>query len=513
MLSKAAAAAPSPERAGFHGKGLSMAEKLSRGKNCASSEPRPLGNLAKIPAAAGLEAPTDIASLVDFLSLVLDNVYSGIIVCGIDCRIVFMNKVYGELLGVDPNLTVGDPLDKYFPNTRMPKVLSSGRSELGARCSLQTETPMLVNRIPLKIKGQVVGVILQTIFRDFKAMTDLISRLNLLENEVKYYKTGLDRVLSALYTFDSIIGDSKAIAKVKEVAGKYAQTKAPVLITGPTGTGKELFAHAVHNASPRASAPFVCVNCAAIPRELLESELFGYEKGAFTGASSKGKVGQIQLANGGTLFLDEIGELNVKAQVKLLRVLETKMLERLGGVKPQKVDFRLVAATNRDLKGMMDRSEFRDDLYYRLSTMSVNIPPLSKRDGDISLLARHFLSSIDHPELRFSPQALVALNSYGWPGNVRELKNVIERAVSLTDGGVIGLEQLPAELLKVDRGPQQVSGLSDSLLVDEMAWYEKTVLERSLGLNKGNMSKTAKILGISRSTLYDKCRRHGILDS
>ena len=277
-----------------------------------------------------LSGAADLGDLVDFLSLVLDNVYSGIIVCDSDCRIVFMNRVYGELLGTDPKAAVGDYLDKYFPHTRMPQVLSTGRSELAQRCSLKTDMPMLVNRIPLSIKGQVVGVILQTIFRDYTAMTDLISRLQGLESEVKYYKKGLNRLLSPLYSFKNIVGSSPVLAGVKAVAAKYARTEAPVLITGATGTGKEMFAHAVHSASPRSAGPFVCVNCAAIPRELLESELFGYESGAFTGASRKGKVGQIQLAHLGTLFLDEIGELSPKAQATLLRVLETKMLERLG---------------------------------------------------------------------------------------------------------------------------------------------------------------------------------------
>ncbi len=459
----------------------------------------------------GMESPSDIGGLVDFLSLVLDNVYSGIIVCDTDCRILFMNRVYGELLGTDPQKAVGDPLEKYFPHTRMPQVLSSGRTELGQRCSLKTDMPMLVNRIPLKIKGRVVGVILQTIFRDFQAMTDLMSRLTSLESELRRYKKGLDRVLSPLYSFDSIIGQSRAIREVKQVAARYARTEAPVLITGPTGTGKEMFAHAVHAASPRAGGPFVCVNCAAIPRELLESELFGYESGAFTGASRKGKVGQIQLAHRGTLFLDEIGELSTKAQVKLLRVLENKKLERLGGVKPVQVDFRLVAATNRDLRGMMRRGEFRDDMYYRLSTMSVEIPPLHQRSQDIPLLVRHFLAALDRPEMEVSPEAMAALGSYTWPGNVRELKNVIERAVSLADEQLIDLEHLPREVLQMGCGDQALSGTSDSLLAEEMARFERGILERALSLNRGNMSKTAKILGISRSTLYEKCRRHGLL--
>jgi transcriptional regulator with PAS, ATPase and Fis domain len=381
-----------------------MGQDLSKERACAADQQPTPGGL-ETQALRGLNEAADLGGLVDFLSLVLDNVYSGIIVCDTDCRIVFMNRVYADLLGTDPRQAVGDSLNKYFPNSRMPQVLTTGRSELGQRCSLNTDMPMLVNRIPLKIKGKVVGVILQTIFRDYKAMTDLISRLKDLEQEVKYYKKGLDQVLSPLYSFDSIIGASPALTEVKAVAAKYARTEAPVLITGATGTGKEMFAHAVHAASPRAKGPFVCVNCAAIPRELLESELFGYESGAFTGASKKGKVGQIQLANGGTLFLDEIGELSTKAQVKLLRVLETKMLERLGGVKPVRVDFRLVAATNRDLKQMMSRGEFRDDLYYRLNTMAVQIPSLSQRTEDLGLLVRHFLAAMDRPEIGISPQA------------------------------------------------------------------------------------------------------------
>ncbi|BEQ13615.1 sigma-54 interaction domain-containing protein [Desulfoferula mesophila] len=460
-----------------------------------------------------LSGAADLGDLVDFLALVLDNVYSGIIVCDSDCRIVFMNRVYGELLGADPKAAVGDYLDKYFPHTRMPQVLSTGRSELAQRCSLKTDMPMLVNRIPLRIKGQVVGVILQTIFRDYTAMTDLISRLQGLESEVKYYKKGLDRLLSPLYGFNNILGSSPLLAGVKAVAAKYARTEAPVLITGATGTGKEMFAHAVHRSSPRAAGPFVCVNCAAIPRELLESELFGYESGAFTGASRKGKVGQIQLAHTGTLFLDEIGELSPKAQATLLRVLETKTLERLGGVKRVAVDFRLVAATNRDLKEMMSRGEFRDDLYYRLSTMAVEIPALSRRREDVPVLVAHFLTALEHPQTEVGLQAMEALQNYAWPGNVRELKNVIERAVSLSEGRRIDLEHLPREILTSDLEERQVCENPDTTLAEQMACFEKRVMEHALAFNKGNMTKTAKMLGISRSTLYEKCRRYDLGDT
>jgi len=489
-----------------------MNQENGKDRFCAVA--RPSGNKGMAGSAMRvLSGAADLGDLVDFLSLVLDNVYSGIIVCDSDCRIVFMNRVYGDLLGTDPKAAVGDYLDKYFPHTRMPQVLSTGRSELAQRCSLKTDMPMLVNRIPLRVKDQVVGVILQTIFRDYTAMTDLISRLQGLESEVKYYKKGLNRLLSPLYSFKSIMGSSPLLAGVKAVAAKYARTEAPVLITGATGTGKEMFAHAVHGASPRSSGPFVCVNCAAIPRELLESELFGYESGAFTGASRKGKVGQIQLAHLGTLFLDEIGELSPKAQATLLRVLETKMLERLGGVKQVAVDFRLVAATNRDLREMMSRGEFRDDLYYRLNTMAVEIPPLSQRGEDIPLLVRHFLVALDHPETEVSPQAMEALQNYPWPGNVRELKNVIERAVSLSEGRMVDLEHLPREIIKAPSDEPQVCENPDSPLSEQVACFEKRVLEHALALNQGNMTKTAKMLGVSRSTLYEKCRRYDLAET
>ncbi len=468
-------------------------------------------NIDSLEEIVGTSEFDDIDSLVDFFSLILDNVYSGIIVCNLDCRIVFMNKVYADLLRVDPKAAIGHSLNKYFPHTRMPQIIQSGRTELGQRCSLNTELPMLVNRIPLKTKGKLVGVILQTVFRDYKAMTDLMSRFKALESEAKQYKKGLERVLRPLYDMDSIIGKSKVIRDLKELVFKYAQTDSPVFITGPTGTGKEMLAHAVHTASSRTSGPFVCVNCAAIPRDLLESELFGYTSGAFTGAKREGKVGQIQLAHMGTLFLDEIGELSVDAQVKLLRVLETKLLDRLGGTRPMPVDFRLVAATNRDLREMMRHGKFRDDLYYRLSTMSVEIPSLNKRTGDIDLLVKHFLSVLDRSETQVSPEARKVLNTYNWPGNVRQLRNVIERAVSLAEKGVIEPEHLPAEIDQDCIDSDRLYGFSDTSLADEMARFEKALLERALSMNNGVMSKTAKKLNISRSTLYEKCRKHGVM--
>lgn len=462
--------------------------------------------LAKVSA----EIPADPNELVDFLEMILNNVYSGIIVTDRQARIIFMNQVYSELLGVDRNQAVGRLIKDFFPSSRLNRVMDSGQAELGQRCSLRTETPLLVNRIPLRQKSRVTGAIIQTVFKDYRHFTDLLTRLKLLEREASYYKKGLNSVLSARYTFRSIVGQSRSIKEVKALTAKYASSDSPVLVVGNTGTGKELFSHAVHSASPRKNGPFVCLNCAAIPKELLESELFGYESGAFTGALKKGKPGQIELAKNGTLYLDEIGDLPLSAQAKLLRVLDTKMLDKLGGVQAIHVDFRLVAATNRDLADMIKKRRFRADLFYRLNTMTVSVPPLKARVDDIPLLVEKFLEGLDCSKKKLSAKALNALMSYHWPGNVRELKNVVERAVSLVEGEVIDLEQLPCEVIQNECGPKRKSGSPDTFLSYEVTEFEKAFIAERLVINRGNMSRTSKSLGISRSTLYEKCSKYNL---
>ncbi len=458
-------------------------------------------------------SPEDVLSVVEFLGLVLDNVYSGIIVCNVDCRIIFMNQIYADLLKVDRKQVVGKHIKEYFPYSRLAHVLASGKPEFGQKCSLKTDAVLLVNRIPLQSKGRTVGIILQTIFRDYKDFTDLVTKLNLLEREVMYQKRALESVLSPRYTFDSIIGDSQAINDAKTLAGRFAQTDSPILLLGATGTGKELFAHSIHAASGRSQGPFVCLNCAAVPKDLLESELFGYASGAFTGARKEGKPGQIELANGGTLYLDEIAELPLNAQAKLLRVVEDKVVSKLGTVKSHEVDFRLVAATNRDLREMMKRGEFRDDFYYRLSTMISRIPNLSQRVEDIPILVRYFLRNAGKEGFRVTDEAMAVLENHDWPGNVRELKSVIDSALSLTDGNHVDVEHLSPEVLGLSCISRPLSGIPDSRLADEVARFEKTILARAIKLTGGNMSKAAKILGISRSTLYEKSRKHQLVSA
>jgi transcriptional regulator with PAS, ATPase and Fis domain len=463
------------------------------------------------PITSARQPLTRIPELVEFMGMVLNNVYSGIIVCDTECRIIFMNEVYADLLKVDRHKVVGEHIKEYFPHSRLSQVLATGMPEIGQKCSFRTDTVLLVNRIPLKTNGKTVGVILQTIFRDYKDFRDLVTKLNLLERAVKYQKLALEVAFSPIYNFDSIIGESNAIKGAKTLANKFAKTDSPVLIMGATGTGKELFAHAIHSASGRSGGPFVCVNCASVPKDLLESELFGYETGAFTGAKSGGKPGRIELADGGTLFLDEIGELPLNAQAKLLRVTENKVLDRIGGTRSSRVDFRLVAATNRDLQAMINSGEFRDDLYYRLNTMIVEIPRLSQRPEDIPILAKHFLRVAERIDINLSSRALAALETYDWPGNVRELKSVIDRALSLAENSVIDVEQLTTKVLGLTCGSNELSGNPYNRLSEEMALFEKTVLARAIKLTSGNMSRASKLLGISRSTLYEKCQKHNLV--
>jgi len=454
---------------------------------------------------------SELKYLVDSLELILNNVYSGIIFCDKECNILFMNQVYAELLGIDRNKAVGKPITEFFPQSRLPYVLKTGEPELGQRCSLKGEIPFLVNRIPIKRRGETIGIILHTIFKDYAKFKDLVARLNLLETKVSYYKRELKSLLSARHTFADIRGQSKIIVEAKKISAKYAETDAPVLLLGATGTGKELFAHAIHMESKRERGPFVCVNCAAIPKDLLESELFGYAPGAFTGAQQKGKAGKIELAHKGTLFLDEMGDLPLNAQAKLLRVLEGKMLERLGDLKSIEVDFRLIAATNKDLRGMISRNEFREELFYRLNTMTVHIPALSETRDDIPLLVSHFLESAGKPGIHYTANAMDILQRYSWPGNIRELKNVVERAVSLIDGNVIDVEHLPSEIVTLPHRNLRTSDSPNTLLSEQLFRCEYNILMEALKLTKGNMAKTARFLGISRSTLYEKCKKHNLL--
>ena len=338
----------------------------------------------------------------NLLELAMSSLPTGLFICDRDGIIRFINDAYANYLRVRPEDAMGRHITDFIPDSGIPAVIASGEPELGAWRSIQgSERKILVNRIPLRDQdGHVIGAFSLTLFDTPEQMQALLQRVDFLDKKVNSYARRIKSALRASHTINSILGNSPAITAFKSYLLRYARTESPVLILGATGTGKELAASAIHMASNRPDGPFVSINCAAIPKELFESEVFGYVPGAFSGAHKDGKIGQIELADQGTLFLDEVGDLPLHAQVKLLRVLEEKTLSRLGSSQPRAVDFRLVAATNRDLKKMIAAGTFREDLYYRINPMTLNLPPLSERVEDIPLIVRDVLNRMGGERVR-----------------------------------------------------------------------------------------------------------------
>ncbi|HXE57215.1 MAG TPA: sigma-54 dependent transcriptional regulator [Gemmatimonadales bacterium] len=307
---------------------------------------------------------------------------------------------------------------------------------------------------------------------------------------------------------DEMVGQSAALAQVRQLIAQVAPTEARVLVTGESGTGKELVAAAIHRASRRARGPFVTVNCAAIPRELVESEMFGHERGAFTGAAER-RLGRFELADGGTLFLDEVGDLNHEAQAKLLRTLETGVLQRLGAEQPTQVDVRVIAATNRRLDHAVSTGAFREDLFFRLNIFPIHLPPLRQRLEDLPLLVSHLAARVrpGHPQ-RYTPEALALLRSYHWPGNIRELANVVER-LGILCGDVVDEEGVKLVLPRRQAGTEARAG--DLPLAEALDQYERSLIADALGRAGGNVTEAARLLRTDRANLYRRMKRLGLV--
>ncbi|NLJ45737.1 MAG: sigma-54-dependent Fis family transcriptional regulator [Treponema sp.] len=336
----------------------------------------------------------------------------------------------------------------------------------------------------------------------------LLVRRALESRELERQNQELQREIESQKRISSIIGRSPEMKRIFDLIRRVAPTKASVLITGESGVGKELIADALHNLSPRADKPFIKVHCAALAESLLESELFGHEKGAFTGATGR-KRGRFELAHEGTLFLDEIGEINQNVQIKILRVLQERKFERVGGEETLEVDVRVIAATNRDLKAEIEKGTFREDLYYRLNVVNIHVPPLRERKDDIPLLAGAFLREFSEENGKslegFDPKVRAAFFAYSWPGNVRELRNCVESAVVLARGSVVSLEDLPPGIREAQED-DTVRIPSGSTLAEA----EKILIRETLAAQGGNKSRTAEILGIGRKTLYQKLQEYGL---
>ena len=471
--------------------------------------------------------------------LILDSLPMGVLFCDRDGVIRFVNKAYADLLGEAPDALLGRDITDVIPHSRAQVVMREDRPEMGELCQLGpgSAQPVVVNRIPVRDSaGQVAGMVSQALFNDPQELQRLSAKIERLDRKISHYKRRIQASLAPQHSLASILGESPVMRLLKRQAQSYARLDEPVLILGATGAGKELFAHALHAESPRAEGPFVCINCAAIPKDLFESELFGYARGAFSGARQDGKIGQIELADKGTLFLDEIGEMPPEIQAKLLRVLESRTVCRVGSVTPHAVDFRLVAATNRHMAAMLHAGSFREDLYYRINTFVLEIPPLCDRAEDIPLIARHTLARMGLEQVRFSPRAEAAMLAFSWPGNVRQLHNAVVHAATMRQGEVIEVEDFPPETLPgmASRGGpaagprgwalQTAPGASgqghyqdysaragaEVELGGIMADAEALAIRKALAAHGGNVSATARTLGIARATLYTKLARHGI---
>ncbi|MEW6184123.1 MAG: sigma 54-interacting transcriptional regulator [Thermodesulfobacteriota bacterium] len=452
---------------------------------------------------------SDPVEKVHFFEAVLDNMHNGVMIVDPEGKIIFFSKTYGKFLGIDPGEVIGKHCREVVPSTRMDIVAQTGKAEINQTQRIAGQE-MIVQRIPIEKNGKVIGVFGQIIFTDVRDVQTLARKLNVLESKVEFYEKELESLRSSKYTFKDIVGESTAINEVKGLALKASNTNSPVLLLGESGTGKELFAHAIHFASRRRPFPFIRLNCAAIPKDLLEAELFGYEPGAFTGAGSKGKPGKFELAHRGTIFLDEISDLPLEMQPKLLRVLEEKEVERIGGNQITKVDFRLIAATGENLARAVKQGKFRKDLFYRLSVIPLTIPPLRERRGDIPLVACHLTKRINKEMgvhvTEISPEVLNIFQNYDWTGNVREMANLLERILSTIDSNVIKLHHLP--IFFQNKASELIKRDTFTYLKHLKEETEKEALVYAIQVSKNNKNQAAKLLGIHRTALYQKLKKY-----
>lgn len=444
------------------------------------------------------------------LAQALDALDEWVVVVDAEARITFLNQPYAHFLGLKRDEVYGRRVTEVIENTQMHRVVESGQPEL-SRLQEVRGRHMIANRYPIREGGKVVGGIGTVLFHDTHEWRQMNTQIKALVSELDFYRRALDKEQTgARFHLNDLIGRSPQIQKVNEKIKKVAAGDASVLIRGESGTGKELYAHALHLLSERSRGPFIKINCAAIPENLLEAELFGYEEGAFTGAKKGGKQGKFQLADGGTLFLDEIGDMPLSMQAKLLRVLQDREVEAVGSNRLVKVDVRLVTATHQPLEKRVELGEFREDLYYRINVVSVELPPLRERREDIPALAEHFLSRLANRTGRRAPkltaQALTRMLEYAWPGNVREMENAIESAFYLSQGHKISLQALPSSLMEGMEVSEPV--VYRGTLKERLGEAEKQILEEALVACDGNRLLAAKLLGISKTTLYDKLAKH-----
>lgn len=452
--------------------------------------------------------------LIEALIPMFEEASAGAIAVGRDNRITWINASYSDLLGFEsPSSVIGRLVRDVIPHTRMPEVVETGKPLLLDIMEHQNQQ-FVVSRLPFFDEdGEIVGAVAFVLYDDLQPLTPLVSKFRRLHQDLAAARKALaKKTRGTRYSLGDFVGASPASLEVKRRARLAAGRDMPVLLLGETGTGKEVLAQAIHTVSGRAEKPFVGVNVAAIPDNLLEAEFFGVAPGAYTGADRRTRDGKFQLANGGTLFLDEVGDMPLPLQAKLLRALQEGEIEPLGSNKVVSVDVRVIAATSRNLETMMAEGSFRSDLYYRLNVLEIPIPPLRERLADLGVLCEALLEDIcDGLEIRgeITDAAVSALGGYDWPGNIRELRNVLERALTMgEDNGLLDADAIFKVLPRNGSRPQSsLSPRPVRPLAQVMAEAEAQAIESALVACRGNRTRAAKLLGISRSVLYEKLAR------
>ncbi|MDW7672737.1 MAG: sigma 54-interacting transcriptional regulator [Bacillota bacterium] len=451
------------------------------------------------------------AAKAEQFKTILDYAHEGIVAVDANGIITFFNPVAGRILGLQKEQVIGQPAARVIQNTGFPRVLQSGEPWKEAFQEVNNTT-IITNRIPIFVNGKLEGAV---------ATFQEVSELQYLEQKARRQLS--TRGHFAHYSFSNVLGTSEEIQTCLAQAQKYAVVNSTILMIGETGTGKEIFAHAIHNASKRHDKPFVAVNCAALPDTLLESELFGYDEGAFTGALKGGKQGLFEIAHQGTIFLDEIPEMTPRVQSELLRVLEQHEVTRIGGNSVIPVNVRVIAATNRNLRKLVQEGRFREDLFHRLNVLRLEIPPLRNRKEDIPVLASSFLLEVSRKHHGFSasfhPQAYKVLQQHEWSGNIRELKNTVERACVLHAERLITADHVKEAMVEMGTGEYPVKELQQG--TDEPFFRKQPDQEADNGLNQeqqilraleragGSKTKAAEELGIGRTTLWRKLQKMG----
>lgn len=453
----------------------------------------------------------------DITKLIIDHL-DGVVITDPQGRYVYVNEAWSDMMGgIKLEDIKGKFVHELIPDTKIDLVLNSKKPITGHVIISKgpSKTEAFSTYIPILKDGELVAGFIHVIIRGMKGAVDFSSKVNSMLNQIEYYQEELRKIRGAKYSIDNIIGESPEIRQMKDTIINAARSNSTVLIEGETGTGKELVAHSVHDLSTRTSAPFIKVNCAAIPSNLLETEFFGYEEGAFTGAKKGGKEGRFEMANGGSLFFDEINQLPLVLQPKLLRALQEKEIERVGGKESIPVNVRIIAASNVSLEKLVKDKKFRSDLFYRLNVIKIVVPPLRKRKEDIPLIADNLLDKLNFqlgmsvPSI--SEQAKNKLMEYEWPGNIRELQNVVERAMNMSWGETLEWKHFSPYFKnkKFQKNPK-IDGNGEFLIKDMKDRLEKETIIEALDKCNNNKTQAAIRLGISRTLLYKKIKKYDI---